>query len=580
MIPRYTASRALIIGIDAYSKASPLSYAVSDAKAIASLLSTKLNFPEDNVALLFDKDATRDAIMKAYLSFASPELHVNEDDRILIFFAGHGHTIQGRRGDIGFLVPHDGDTGDFSTLIRWDDWTKNTEIIPAKHLLFIMDACYGGLAIQRTPAPGSMRFLQNMLTRYARQVITAGKGDEVVADSGGPLPGHSVFTGHLLQGLNGEANSGDGVLTASGLMAYVYDRVSRDHNSRQTPHYGFIDGDGDFIFYAPGLESEVKETGKEEKDLLVTVPVIAPTSSFPELSHVVASTKEFLADNRYKIQLDDLISQQVREVISLTGSDHFPADRPIPLTKEEVQRRLSQYEVAIKYLRETSICIAHWGTLDHTATLQKLFKRLADQLSRTGGLQVWLDFRTYPIVALAYGAGISAVASRNYVNLHDILLCPVNGANLGSGTTELVRQVGLGIQALEQLLRKLQGYDRKYVPHSEYFYKLLQPTLDDLLFLGTDYERCFDRFEILLCLVHYDLRIKDNAFGWGPIGRFGWKYKSPLTTDSHWSSLLSEAKQMGSQWEVLNAGMFGGKWERFEKAAIDTEESLNKLPWW
>jgi hypothetical protein len=59
-----------------------------------------------------------------------------------------------------------------------------------------MDACYGGLAVSRDVQAGSSRFLKDMYQRFSRQVITAGKADEVVADTGGPLPNHSVFTGH------------------------------------------------------------------------------------------------------------------------------------------------------------------------------------------------------------------------------------------------------------------------------------------------------------------------------------------------------------------------------------------------
>jgi hypothetical protein len=94
-------------------------------------------------------------------------------------------TQTGRRGEVGFLVPHDGDLSNLSTLIRWDDLTRNAELIVAKHILFVMDACYGGLAITRSLSAGSMRFLKDMLQRYSRQVLTAGKANEVVADAGG-----------------------------------------------------------------------------------------------------------------------------------------------------------------------------------------------------------------------------------------------------------------------------------------------------------------------------------------------------------------------------------------------------------
>ncbi len=102
------------------------------------------------------------------------------------------------RGEIGFLVPYDGKIEDLSTLIRWDDFTRNAELIHAKHIFFIMDACYGGLAITRFLPAGSVRYLKDMLNRYTRQVLTAGKADEQVADGGGPIPGHSIFTGHFL----------------------------------------------------------------------------------------------------------------------------------------------------------------------------------------------------------------------------------------------------------------------------------------------------------------------------------------------------------------------------------------------
>lgn len=215
----YKNSRALIIGIDEYLHTSNLGYAVSDATAIYDLLATDFRFPKENMVLLKNKKATRVAILKAFAAFANE--HVEVDDRILIFFAGHGHTISGIRGEQGFLVPHDGIAIDISTLITWRQLTDLSDLIRAKHVFFIMDACYSGLALTRN-VQGSARFVQDMLRRFSRQVLTAGKADEVVADSGGPIPDHSVFTGHLIEGLKGRAANESGIMTASSLMSYVY----------------------------------------------------------------------------------------------------------------------------------------------------------------------------------------------------------------------------------------------------------------------------------------------------------------------------------------------------------------------
>ena len=175
--PTYTGTHALLIGIDTYTNVASLEYARSDAEAIAEVL-RGLAFPEENIQLLLDEDATREAILSSFLRFAHG--HISEDDRILFFFAGHGFTCTGRRGEVGYLVPVDGDPVRLESLLRWDDLTRNADLVKAKHLLFIMDACYGGLVLTRSPGPGSMRFLKDMLQRYARQVITAGKADDLM----------------------------------------------------------------------------------------------------------------------------------------------------------------------------------------------------------------------------------------------------------------------------------------------------------------------------------------------------------------------------------------------------------------
>jgi uncharacterized caspase-like protein len=96
-LPHYSASRALVIGINAYTFASPLGYAVNDAEAVAKALRDKWEFPENQVLLLLDGDATRANIMDAYMEFARDG--TGPDDRIVVFFAGHGHTERSTRGD-------------------------------------------------------------------------------------------------------------------------------------------------------------------------------------------------------------------------------------------------------------------------------------------------------------------------------------------------------------------------------------------------------------------------------------------------------------------------------------------------
>lgn len=244
----YKASWALVIGIDEYQDVNPLSFAVNDADSVADALVEVLGFPKENVVKLCNGQATRVAIRKEFLAFAE---RCGPDDRVIVFFAGHGASVDGHRGKVGYLVPVEGKLGDKSTLVRWDDFVRDAELIPAKHIFFIMDACYSGLMLHRSVTSGNQRFLSDMLQRLSRQALTAGKHDEVVSDGGGPEGKNSIFTGHLVRGLCGGAADAGGVITASGLMQYVYRHVGGDSRSNQTPHCGHLDGSGDMILKAP-----------------------------------------------------------------------------------------------------------------------------------------------------------------------------------------------------------------------------------------------------------------------------------------------------------------------------------------
>ncbi len=120
-----------------------------------------------------------------------------------------------------------------------------SESIPAKHVFFVMDSCYSGLAITRGQSTGN--YIKEMTRRTARQMLTAGGADEEVADNG--PNGHSVFTWTLLQGLEGRADlNSDGFISADELAAYVGPGVSA--LSHQTPAFGNLPGSegGEFIF--------------------------------------------------------------------------------------------------------------------------------------------------------------------------------------------------------------------------------------------------------------------------------------------------------------------------------------------
>lgn len=566
--PRYDNSHALVIGINKYQRASPLGCAVSDAEAVADTLRRRFSFPAGNVRVLLNEDATRTAIHKSFLDLSGNATSV--DDRLLVFFAGHGHTVRARRGDVGYLVPYDGNSDDLSSLLRWDTLTRDADLIQAKHLLFIMDACYGGLAITRAMKPGSLRFLKDMLQRTARQVLTAGKANEVVADRGGPRADHSVFTGHLLDALDGAATS-SGVVTANGVMAYVCQQVGADENSSQTPHYGYLQGDGDFIFNPPPLDASDTDETKDE-DTLIPIPGTTGPPASGEILTLVDKAKSLVANPLDKIRLYDLVVQETRQVLSAVSSDIFTVQGQ--WSEQEFANRIIKYNEAVADLRAVQMLLGFWAADVHRDSVTLPAKRLAEQVTLTSGLSVWLGLRWYPVLVLTYCCGLGAVAARNYANLCSLLRAEIPDQRERQATTSVVQAMFADFSEIGSAFKTLPGHERQFVPVSEYLYKELQPVADDVLFLGTNYETQFDRTELLIAL-----ECASSSGGWGPVGRFGWKHKSRRGLASPLDALIAEAEAAGDSWEPIKGGLFQGSLDTFRRTVTEFKPMVERLSW-
>jgi len=583
-LPKYENSWALVIGINKYNHCSPLDYACNDAQAVATALTGKFGFVKGSVEIFLDEQATKATILKALLRHADPSTS-HHDDRGLIFFAGHGHTAQSRRGEVGYLVPVDGDCDDLASLIRWDELTRNAELLIAKHVLFIMDACYGGLAVTRHLHPGSRRFLKDMLRRHSRQVLTAGKADQEVSDGDGPRAGNSIFTGHLLEAMDGAAATKDGILTANGIMAYVYDRVAKDQHSEQTPHYGFIDGDGDFIFSELPADL-LSDDAKGGKDVLIDVPAELLDQDEPTaLDHQTETLKEYLCEPRYRIKLDDLVNVSVRSATKKLGADKLPLSTDGRKAVEEFHKRLAAYEEAIRPLQSAAMLLGKWARSDQHATLANMFARLSDNnVGPMSGLTLWLGLRWYPISFLMYTGGIAAVSAGNYETLAVMHTTKIQTPRHEErGSVDLIIPVVEGMLEVQQteIWKHIPGQERNYTPHSEYMFKAAQPVLEDVLFLGGSYEHMFDRYEVLRALMFVELNGRDDR-AWGPVGRFGWKYsgRMGMGRNNPFIELCAEAAMKKDHWPPLRAGLFRGSYARFDEIATRFEkELLQRLQW-
>jgi len=167
--------KALLVGINKYPRAGmELRGCVNDVKAMKEVLTSLYDFPEENIRLVLDQEATTKGIIDGLEWLAAG----GSAPAVRVFhYAGHGHHVPDKSGDEPdgsdeTLVPYDYATKGF--LID-DKLKEQYDRFPTNgNLTLIMDCCYSGTN-QRDPDNEDIRYRFVPLTYAERKAIAAAK---------------------------------------------------------------------------------------------------------------------------------------------------------------------------------------------------------------------------------------------------------------------------------------------------------------------------------------------------------------------------------------------------------------------
>jgi uncharacterized caspase-like protein len=247
VVDLYGKSYALVVGASAYQHWPKLPGVKRDVALVKAALE------KHGFAVITVMDPTRTDFDQAMRSFIS-KYGQDPTNRLLFYYAGHGHTIKGAQGpEMGYMIPVDAplpgkDRGTLRasaiSMLEIEIYAKQ---IDAKHALFLFDSCFSGSIFGLTRAVPAA--ISDKTTKPVRQFITAGAADQEVPDE-------SVFRRQFVAALDGEADlNQDGYVTGSELSQYLEYTVINYTRGAQTPQYGkirdpFLDK-GDFVFFVP-----------------------------------------------------------------------------------------------------------------------------------------------------------------------------------------------------------------------------------------------------------------------------------------------------------------------------------------
>jgi len=270
-IELYKGSFALVIGVSDYQDNAwaDLTSVPKDVNAVSNALQ-RHGFEVTKVL-----NPTESELISAIDNFIDNHGY-DKDNRLLIYYSGHGHTIERDDRKFGYLVPVDAPSpidnekeffGRAIKMERIISWAKQIE---SKHALFLFDSCFSGSVLE-SRAITVPEDISYSTSKPVRQFISAGSANQTV-------PAVSVFRPTFIRGINGEADlDKDGYVTGVELGMYLQKRVPY-YQSGQTPQYGkirepYLD-EGNFVFStfelkgatADNLELERIDSDQNKKD--------------------------------------------------------------------------------------------------------------------------------------------------------------------------------------------------------------------------------------------------------------------------------------------------------------------------
>jgi hypothetical protein len=214
----------------------------------------------------------------------------------------------------------------------------------------------------------------------------------------------------------------------------------------------------------------------------------SPTST----AVAVTTVKRYLSEEKYQIQLSDLLTQETEHVRGILASSVSDVQGS---SIELFQARMRQYEVASERLLHELSAVCYHDKDDHGEQLTQIIERLTNGHRREGSVLL-LDLQFYPALLVMYSAGVAAVAAKHFRDLAGIVRRPEYGDYRGGkrrACIEKLNPTGFFYDQGAKLVPRPNA-GTEHTPLSNYLFDVVRPILNGFIPDDSRYEDSFDAF--------------------------------------------------------------------------------------
>ena len=211
----------------------------------------------------------------------------------------------------------------------------------------------------------------------------------------------------------------------------------------------------------------------------------------------VASLKRYLPEQRYQIQLGDLIDATVERVKETTSGPDFDMNNHTP-TPETVTARIRAHDAACSTMMAMAVVGGRWAEQEHIRSWQRALGHLCT-VPHAGGYAIWVGMQLYPAALLLYALGLGAVESDRLAFLGHLFSTEMQD-HRGERLSVVHLLAPFRLLNGGRLKGLLEGKERHHLPLNEWMHDTLKQHARKEILSEEQYTTHFVKLELLMSL--------------------------------------------------------------------------------
>ena len=292
----------------------------------------------------------------------------------------------------------------------------------------------------------------------------------------------------------------------------------------------------------------------------------------------VATLKRFLAEDRFRIQLADLIKREIEGPISRLNMQPLFGSTQGPEYGAQIAELISSMEREVGRLTKLFAIGGFWARADSVSVWSQAIASVGSVSEVNKYESNLYAVRQYASFLILYAFGLGAIAAGNTDMLTTVLNTSVpQPFNERKTWYQIIREHVLHIQGAN-LFKCLSEYEARAFPFSERMHDMLVPVANLLPINQNDFDALYDKLEILISLSILSHNSHASG-GWTVPGRYGYRASERSRILEEIRGSLAVSRELSP---YVKSGLFGSSVQECSDNIAEFESFAKKIqpnPW-